>query len=98
MILDAFISCSLDAERCPMDALKPHARDWTIKEQIIRDPVSGLTLQFDVGSDGSPRLRIFGVSLPHGNREIGFAHDGQREWSSIAVSACPNAGWMTGKV
>ena len=78
-----------------MEALKPNGRTWTIREQIVRDPVSGLTLQFDVCADGSMRLRIFGDTLPHGNREIGFGPDGNREWSAVGVGGrAPATGWM----
>lgn len=77
-----------------MDVVKPGAKDWTIKEQIVRDPVSGLTLQFDVCSDGAMRLRIFGDGIPYGNREIGFGSDGTREWSAVGVKRAPIAGWV----
>jgi len=42
--------------------LKPDARDWTIKEQILEDPVTGLTFQFEAVPDDldAPfRLKIF---------------------------------------
>ena len=42
-------------------AVKPNAQDWTIKEQIIEDPVTGLTFQFSIakGSDAPMRLKIW---------------------------------------
>ena len=58
-------------------ALKPNGKQWTIREQIIEDLVSGLTLQFETDLENSApfRLRIFG-NLPYGNREILFDVDG----------------------
>ena len=48
-------------------AIKPSGRMCAIREQIIEDPVSGLTFQFECkpGSDAPVRLRIFG-NLPYG--------------------------------
>jgi len=80
-----------------MDALKPNAKDWTIKEQIIRDPISGLTLQFDVCPGGSMRLRIFGDGLSHGHREIGWGANGEREWSAVGKTRVPSPGWVRGR-
>lgn len=62
--------------RSPPMGLKNNAQDWTIKEQILRDPVSQLTFQFEVMPDGDRRLRLFGPSLPHDNRELIFNNAG----------------------
>lgn len=58
-------------------AVKPNAKDWKIKEQIIEDPVSGLTFQFVTNHESSApyALRIYG-NLPYGNREIIFDKNG----------------------
>ena len=58
---------------------------WTVKEQTIYDGVSGLIIQFTVGRDGLPRLRLFG-KLPFGNREIGFGRDGLEAFAGVALS------------
>ena len=54
-------------------AVKPSGQLCGIREQIIEDPVSGLTFQFLLvpDSDAPVRLRVFGA-LPHGNREFLF--------------------------
>jgi hypothetical protein len=56
--------------------VRPNGKMWSIREQIIEDPASGLTLQFEIREDGRPQLLIFGESLPFGNREILFDHQG----------------------
>ena len=68
-------------------AIKPNGINWTIKEQIIEDPVSGLTFQFetDPENDAPYRLRIFG-NLPYGNREILFDVNG----GEAAAGTYPN--------
>lgn len=72
---------------------KPDAEDFIIKEQIVRDPVSGLTFQFECkpGSDAPFRMKVFG-DIPHGNREILFDCEGNEAGAGVAlVNACtPN--------
>ena len=75
--------------------LKPDARDWTIKEQIIEDPVSGLTFQFEVPPNGEPHLRIYGPSLKFGNRDIVFGLDGKHAGAGTSVSGLCRAAWLT---
>ena len=48
-----------------------------IKEQVIEDLASGLTIEFKAREDGETRLYLSGSSLPFGNREICFNKDGQ---------------------
>ena len=67
---------------------------WAVREQIVRDPASGLTLMFEVDDLGRPRLRIWGDSLPFGNREIGFTPDGQEAFAGTSVASCPTATWV----
>ncbi len=80
-----------------MGAVKPNGEEWTIKEQIVRDEVTGLTLQFELRPSGRPRLIITGDAVPFGNREIGFSHDGVECDGGTHVSECPNPGWVGGK-
>lgn len=75
--------------------LKPDASDWTIKEQIIEDPVSGLTFQFEVPPNGEPHLRIYGPSLEYGNRDIVFGHDGKMAGAGTSVAGHCRAAWIT---
>lgn len=46
-------------------ALKPNGATWAVWEQIVEDPVSGLTSQLALvpGSEAPVRLRVFG-NLP----------------------------------
>jgi hypothetical protein len=68
-------------------AIKPAAKRWAVKEQIVQDAVSGLTLQFTVSNapDAPFRLRITG-DLPFGNREILFNADGEEAGSGVALT------------
>lgn len=77
-------------------ALKPDAQEWAIQEQIVEDPVSGLTFQFEVVPDPhSPfRLRIFGESLPLGNREIAFDHKGREAGGGTALTGLCRPTWL----
>ena len=76
-------------------AVKPNAQDWTIKEQIIEDPVTGLTFQFSIakGSDAPMRLKIFGCS-PAGNREILFDATGKEAGAGTALSGACHPSWV----
>ena len=57
-------------------ALKPDARTAYIREQVIEDLPSGLTLRFEA-REGGTRLVIAGRVLPYGNREILFDAEGR---------------------
>ena len=73
-------------------ALKPDGGQITIKEQIIEDPVSGLTFQFDRTPSGEGMLRIFG-DVPFGNRELIFDTDGQLAGAGTNLTgSCPS--WL----
>src|SRR4051812_43564846 len=56
--------------------LKPNGRMCRVREQIIEDSASGLTLQFEC-DDGRLRLVIAGAPLKLGNREIFFDEEGR---------------------
>ena len=55
-------------------ALKPNGKTCAIREQILEDPVSGLTFQIEADNDGGCTLRVFGDALPYGNREFVFVN------------------------
>lgn len=83
-------------------AVKENAKMCVIREQIISDEASGLTFQFEVKKgiyDGQTVnetvLRIFGDSLPYGNREIIFDPDGKETASGTATSGLCRPAWMT---
>lgn len=79
-------------------AKKPEKTDWkswAIREQIIEDPASGLSIQFEVSPSGEPRLRLFGSSLPFGNREIQFDVEGSVSGTGCATSGLCKPAWLT---
>jgi hypothetical protein len=57
-------------------ALKPNAGTCRVREQVIEDLPSGLTLQFEA-CEGGTRLLIAGKVLASGNREIVFDAEGR---------------------
>lgn len=76
--------------------LKPDADEWTIREQVVEDPASGLTFQFEVvpGTSAPLRLRVFG-NLPFGNREILFDRDGKLGGAGTLITGCSRPTWLT---
>ncbi len=76
-------------------SLKPDGGTWSIKEQIVEDPATGLTLQFEVvpDSDAPFQLRIFGEALPFGNREILFGQSGKEAGGGTLLSGLCRPTW-----
>ena len=76
-------------------AVKPSGERLAIQEQIIEDPVTGLTFQFAVvsGSTAPYRLRIFG-NLPYGNRELFFNKHGAEAGAGTALSGSCHPSWL----
>ena len=81
-------------------AMKPNGRLCVIREQIIED-ASGLTFQFEVTNGfhhGQPVeetvLRIFGSSLPCGNRQIIFGPDGDNVGSGTFTRDLCRPAWL----
>ena len=69
-----------------MSILRKNARPIRILEQIIEDPVSGLTIQFVFNpNNGTSRLRLFG-DIPYGNREFIFNAEGQEAGAGVALA------------
>jgi hypothetical protein len=79
---------------CAM-AEKPNSAQCVIREQIIEDPVSGLTFQFVAmpESDAPVRLRVFG-EMPFGNREILFDHNGMEAGAGTALTSSCRPTWL----
>lgn len=73
--------------------IKPNAAKCAIKEQIIEDSASGLTLMFECGKGGA-RLVIVGKALPHGNREILFDQDGKEAGAGTLVGNFRRPSWL----
>ena len=74
-------------------ASKPNGHLCQIKEQIIEDEASGLTLQFERSDDGTCRLRIYG-DLPFGNREIYFDAEGEEGGAGTALVGLCRPSWL----
>ena len=76
-------------------AIKPGARTCAIREQIIEDKSSGLTLQFEFvpGSSAPICLRVFG-DLPNGNREFLFNENGELGATGTALAGPCRASWL----
>jgi len=51
-------------------------RVFSIKEQVVEDSATGLTIEFKAREDGEFRLCLSGSVLPLGNREIHFSRSG----------------------
>jgi hypothetical protein len=66
-------------------AVKSDGKTWSVKEQIIEDPASGLTFQFEVMPNGTSRFRVLGSQLPFGNREFVFNDVGEKCGSGTAT-------------
>lgn len=57
-------------------AEKPNGLAISLREQIIEDIVSGLTITIERTPDGEGRIRIRG-DIPFHNRDFAFSQDGQ---------------------
>lgn len=64
------------------------AKEWTVREQTVEDPTSGLTFQFELSPEGRPVLRVFGDALPFGNREVHFDSGGWEEMAETCLGVC----------
>ncbi len=76
-------------------SVKENAKTWSIKEQIIEDPASGLAFQFEVMPDGTSRFRVIGSQLPFGNREFVFSDLGEKCGSGTATKGTCRPAWIT---
>lgn len=75
--------------------IKPNGTKCAIREQIIEDRASGLTLLFEC-SLGRTRMVIAGKSLPYGNREIHFDEDGREAGAGTLVGDFRRPSWLKG--
>jgi hypothetical protein len=73
--------------------LKPNGAVCAIKEQIVEDLASGLTLQFEYDG-GRTRLVIAGRALPFGNREIIFDQEGREAAAGTLVGEFRRPSWL----
>jgi|GEM_PF-3260335 len=68
------------------------SKDLTIKEQILYEDSSGLTIEFVVKPDDEMcpyRMRIYGSFLPFGNRELTIGKDGIINGGGTFFGDCP---------
>ena len=72
--------------------LKPLARQCFIREQIVEDLPSGLTLHFEA-FEGGVRLTIAGRAIP-GNREIVFDAEGSAVTTGASKHAFRRPSWL----
>lgn len=75
-------------------SIKVDGKPWSIKEQIVDDPASGLSFQFEIGPDGLPRLRLFGDDLPFGNREFVFDENGEEAGAGTYTAGTCRPAWL----
>ena len=74
--------------------IKPNGQICIIKEQIIEDLVSGLTLQFERLDTETTKLTIYG-DIPFGNREIIFDKDGEETGAGTALMGVRRPSWLS---
>jgi hypothetical protein len=69
--------------------LRPNAKTVKIKEQVINDLATGLTLIFEVTPSGEEaRVRLIGPALPFGNRDFQFNKEGELVGAGTGLSGC----------
>lgn len=68
--------------------LKQNAKTLHIKEQLINDQVTGLTLIFQVTSGGEANLQLLGDNLLFGNRDFQFDTGGRLVGTGTGVRSC----------
>jgi hypothetical protein len=73
--------------------IKPNGAKCTIREQIVEDHASGLTLLFEC-ENGRARLVIASKALPYGNREIVFDNDGNEAGAGTLVGKFRRPSWL----
>jgi hypothetical protein len=72
---------------------KPNGALCAIREQIVEDAASGLTLQFEC-VEGRTRLVIAGAALPFGNREILFDAEGREAAAGTLLGEFRKPSWL----
>ena len=69
-------------------SLLPNSKTLNIKEQIIDDLVTGLTLVFRRTPSGEARLHLLGDNLPLGNRDFQFDGSGELAGTGMSCRYC----------
>ena len=73
--------------------LKPNGALCQVREQIIEDRASGLTLQFEC-ADGRLRLVIAGHRMNAGQREILFDDQGREAGAGTLIGEFRRPSWL----
>jgi hypothetical protein len=73
--------------------LKPNGALCRVREQIIEDRASGLTLQFECDA-GRLRLVISGDHMRIGNREILFDQEGREAGAGTLIGEFRRPSWL----
>ena len=73
--------------------LKPNGALCQVREQIIEDRASGLTLQFEC-AEGRLRLVIAGQHLNVGQREILFDDQGREAGAGTLIGEFRRPSWL----
>lgn len=73
--------------------LKPNGELCQVREQIIEDRASGLTLQFEC-DEGRLRLVIAGNHMQIGHREILFDEHGREAGAGTLVGEFRRPSWL----
>ena len=73
--------------------LKPNGALCQVREQIIEDRASGLTLQFEC-TEGRLRLVIAGQHLNVGQREILFDDQGREAGAGTLIGEFRRPSWL----
>ena len=74
--------------------IKPRGQTCRIREQIVEDLPSGLTLQFEALEGGGVSLTIAGKALGGGNRQILFDGEGQAIQTRASAQAFRRPSWL----
>lgn len=65
---------------------------FTINDQVVADPLSGLTFEFktiDMKEGKLFKISIYGDNLPFGNRDLYFNENGVFDGTGTCVTNCP---------
>ena len=82
--------------------LRENAKTCPIKEQIITDLASGLSIQIEhrpeIRVEGAvvaatTKVTLYGDSLPYGNRDLIFSADGELIGSGTAIGGLCKPAW-----
>lgn len=65
-----------------------YGKTINIKEQSIKDLVTGLTITFKAVSNGESIMYLQGDNLPFRNRDFQFSSDGELEGTGTGVTDC----------